>query len=869
MDRHTVQRKSRRYMRPGVAGLLVLALAGTGFAQEPMREEIVIGFEIPRLLKQDIFVQYDGETVYVPLLEVFALLNLNVKADLPNERISGSLAELSDKFLIDLTRFHVKAPGVERDLLHTDYYYDGRDLYLKVDLYGELFGLYMKFDFSMLRVLLPLDESFPAYQKLKRHKERKQLVEKKAALRDVLMLSRSRDYFAGGALDWRLSTTPFGGGAQYFDFDIGSVVLGGDLAVTAGGSSRTGFDQSRLNYLWHYFFENNKYLTQGELGRIQMAGPVSRSTTGVRVTNQPQVRRKYFQTVRVTGQPGPGWEAELYVDNRLMDFQETDASGNYNFNVDVYYGASNIQVKLYGPNGEIKTEEEHYRIPFNLIPKNEVEYSLSGGQGRGESEGRTFTQASISYGLMSRLTTSMEADVPLTPLHDEQPIYSFETTIQPAANLTFAGMVSPSNKSTFDGNYAWPSVISVGAHVSTYSENVFTNTIGQKYRWQLSLSSPLRLAGRYLGLRYNITRDEYSSFSMTSMTYGFNTDVSIFHFNYVGQWQRKQSAGGDLLSSALSSKIMGSIELHRRFRPQLRFDYDHVEGEITRYGVSLAKRLWRSSQMSLSYENNPVAKTTTFLVTFHFFTSFFDCSSRTQMSEGRVSMSQLQQGSIRFDQNKTRFMFDRRRAVGYGSAVVRPFLDANFNGQKDPNEEIIPGLKAKISGATGQPHGEDRTYYYDRLRPYDEYLVQIDPYSLDDPTLKPSNENYRVTLNPSVVTEIEVPIVAASEISGTVRRVVGQGKAGVGAMKVLVFNISKDVLTEVTTFNDGGYYYLGLLPGSYRAYLDPDQLARGGYRAEPEAIEFDIKPMAGGQPVENIDFLLIPTVPGAVTPSQK
>jgi len=167
---------------------------------------------------------------------------------------------------------------------------------------------------------------------------------------------------------------------------------------------------------------------------------------------------------------------------------------------------------------------------------------------------------------------------------------------------------------------------------------------------------------------------------------------------------------------------------------------------------------------------------------------------------------------------------------------------------------------------SGEPHGDDRTYYYDRMRPYDEYLVQIDPYSLDDPTLKPSNENYKITLNPSVVTEIEVPIVAASEISGQVKRLVGQGHAGVGAIKVMVLNISKDVLTEITTFNDGAYYYLGLLPGSYRAYLDPDQLARAGYQSQPAAIEFDIKPMAGGQPVENIDFLMVPITPAVETP---
>jgi hypothetical protein len=855
-------------------GLLVTAMMAVSFCQsvygqELVREEIVVGFEIPRLLKQDIFVQFDGETVYVPLIEVLSLLDFKVKTDLPNARIAGSLALQSEKFLIDLTRFHVKAPGVDRELLRSDYYYDGRDLYLRIDLYGELFGLHMKFDFSMLRVLLPLSDEFPAYQKLERQKARKKLVEKKTALRDVMTLERSRDYFAGGAADWRLSTTPFGGGSQYFDLDLGGVLLGGDFIATGGGSTRTGFDSDRLNYLWHYCFDNNEYITQVDLGRIYTTGALARGLTGLRATNRPQIRRKYFQTVHLTGQPGMGWEAELYVDGKLSDFQNTDAAGRYDFNVDVYYGASNVEIKLYGPNGEIETEEQHFRIPFNLIPKDEVEYSVGIGQGQGAAAGRTYTQAGAYYGLFSRLTTGVDIDVPLTPLEHERPMYAFETTLQMASNTALAGSVSPGNRLEFDANYSWPSVITVGAHATDYFENAFTNPLRQKYRWQLSLSSPLRIWGHYLGLRYNISRDQYDGFGSTNMTYGFNTSVKPINLNYVGQWQRRSDALGQVLSSALSSKLMGSIELHRRFRPQFRIDYDHSSNEVTRYGVSLSKRLWRSSQMTMSYEQSPVSGTSSFLVTFHFFTNFLDFSSRTQVSGGRTSMTQMQQGSIRFDQNNKRFLFDRKRAVGYGTAVVTPFLDENYNGVRESSEEHIPGLKAKITGVSGRPRGGNRTYYYDRLRPYDEYLVQIDPYSLDDPTLKPSNENYRVTLNPSVVTQIEVPIVMASEISGSVKRQVGEGSAGVGGVKVILFNISKDIITEVTTFNDGEYYYLGLLPGSYRAYLDPEQLKRGGYRTEPEALQFDIKPVMGGQMIEGISFLMVPAVEASESESSK
>lgn len=68
----------------------------------------------------------------------------------------------------------------------------------------------------------------------------------------------------------------------------------------------------------------------------------------------------------------------------------------------------------------------------------------------------------------------------------------------------------------------------------------------------------------------------------------------------------------------------------------------------------------------------------------------------------------------------------------------------------------------------------------------------------------------------------------------------------------------KGVLTEVTTFSGGDYYYLGLLPGSYRAYVDPDQLARYGYATVPQYREFSIQPSEDGALVEDLKFDLVP-----------
>ena len=218
----------------------------------------------------------------------------------------------------------------------------------------------------------------------------------------------------------------------------------------------------------------------------------------------------------------------------------------------------------------------------------------------------------------------------------------------------------------------------------------------------------------------------------------------------------------------------------------------------------------------------------------------------------------MQRGSVRYDRVRGAVRFDRRSGVGYGAAVVRPFLDANNDGVVTKGESYLPGVRARISGVGGRAMGQNRWYYYDGLRPYDSYVVQIDPSSLDDPTLRPVYENFRVSLTPNVVTTVDVPIVAASDISGMVYRETAQGKYGLGGIKVKILNISRDIITELTTFNNGEYYYLGLVPGSYRAYIDPEQLAQYGYTTAPESIPFEILPSSNGSSVESIDFSLIP-----------
>ncbi len=819
-------------------------------------EEIAVSFDVPRLMSKDIFVRYDGTTLYLPFTDVFVLLDINFERDPATKKISGFFLAKDKRYEIDPVGFRATLDGRSMELLPSDFMLEGQEIYLKIDLFQKVFGLPMQFDFSNLRVALPLNEQFPSWQKLERKAARAKLKRSAVELRNVKSLPRRHDYLSGGVADWTLSTSPIGGGGQYADITAGSMLLGGDFSLSASGNTAVGFDAKALRYRWHYTFDSLGMITQAEVGNIYTGGPLSRSLKGVAVNNAPLVQRTYYQTINLTGKLDPGWEVELYIDNRLIDYATADQTGEYNFAVAINYGSSIITLKKYGPNGEIETEEQERRVPYNLVPARTFQYSAALGTVQTTSGDKFRTNLSGYYGVVERVTAGVSADLPTAANDSDIARFSADATVQVTGDLTANAAFSPRNFVRADVSYSVPSSVVAGAAFTKYDERAQNNIAKQKHNITVSATLPFSIGSRYFGVRVHAMLDKFAASDALTVNYGFNASVSRMYVNYFGKFKR--SSFPNFTAQNLSSQALISAEFVQWFRPQIRLDYDHTVNTFTRIGTYITKRFLRTGQVTMSYEYNPQAKSNSIMLSLSFFSSFANFATRGLWTDGQMSMSQIQRGSIRYDRTDGAVRFDRRNGVGLGSAVVRPFLDKNNDGSVDEGEEFLPGLRARMTGVGGRPIGKDRIFLYDGLRPYDPYLVQIDDASLDNPLLRPAYENFKVAVAPNVVTAIDVPVVMAADITGTVVRQTVAGAVGLGGIRIKAFNMTQDVITEIITFNSGEFYYLGLLPGKYRAYLDPAQLAQYGYVAAPESIEFEVKATENGDSVKDVNFVLTP-----------
>jgi hypothetical protein len=819
-------------------------------------DEIVIRFEVPRLLQKDISAQYGDNQLYLPLVEIFSLLEIRVNIDSARTMYTGDYLSKTNRFEIDAAGMKAKAGGKTMMLDSTLAVWTPSDYFLRYDLYDSLFNLKIYFDFSELRVYLPLNKDFPAYQILTRKMAHQALLAAETAQKDVARIPRRKATFEGGVADWAFTASPIGGGSHYGNLSLGGMVFGGDLSLRASADSKTGLQTDQLDYRWHYYVENNDYITQANLGIINTTGAFGRNLKGALVTNKPQIERKYFETVNIDGHLGEGWEVELYVNNRLTDFAYTDQNGNYNFLVDIDYGSSRIMLKMFGPEGQMETEERFVSVPYNLIPQKSVEYTLAAGISDNNRNNNKYGQGMLYYGVFDNLTAGFSGDFPIASDSGEKAAVAGEMTYHPLGNLIMNGAFAPGNSVKLSVNYSKPSMIGINSSYTSYYENSSNGRIGQIDNIRFSISAPLKFGQKRLGLRYHLNLDHFRNYTHTSMSYGFSGSIYKFNFNYIGT--NKMMKFTSRTDREITSQLILSSAFIKFVRPQVRLNYDHCQKRLSAIALFLNKRIFRTGQAAFSLERNLQSRSNIIMFSVNLFTDFAEFSTRSYSSSGQLSVSQMQRGSIRYDKWTKAFKFDRKNGLGFGTALIWPFLDENYNGLRDAGEPVLPELRAKVGGSSGKRYGKEKLYYYDGLRAYGQFSVQIDPYSLDNPQLQPAHENFLVTVNPNTVSEINIPVVTAGEITGLVDRPIPDGKVGVGGIKVIVINETTGKITEITTFNNGEYYHLGLVPGMYRAYIDQDQLKRYGYSAEPPQRSFQVKTVEGGDYVDNINFTIIP-----------
>jgi hypothetical protein len=182
-------------------------------------------------------------------------------------------------------------------------------------------------------------------------------------------------------------------------------------------------------------------------------------------------------------------------------------------------------------------------------------------------------------------------------------------------------------------------------------------------------------------------------------------------------------------------------------------------------------------------------------------------------SDGSVAAGLNLAFSLGPDPRSGGFRMTADKLAARGSALVRVYRDLNGNGRHDvdePWEKDVAVTAGRVP--VDQPTNARGEALVDGLEPFQPVLIGIDTSSLPDPMVQPSLPGMVVTPRPGVVAVIELPLVGAGDIDGTLVRAAGGSIEGVD---LELLDAEHRVVARARTDFDGFFLFDRVAYGQY------------------------------------------------------
>jgi hypothetical protein len=161
-----------------------------------------------------------------------------------------------------------------------------------------------------------------------------------------------------------------------------------------------------------------------------------------------------------------------------------------------------------------------------------------------------------------------------------------------------------------------------------------------------------------------------------------------------------------------------------------------------------------------------------------------------------------------------------------GTVAVSPYIDNNYNQQRDPGEAAPPNASMRIGSQTIKV--DDNGTAIATLLPVNTPVrIMMDP---DDqkanPTLSSGVDAYTVVPRPGKVIAVNFPLFETSQIEGTVSVPPGEKPSG---LVVELVNTDGQVIRSAHSAFDGYYLLADIMPGSYKIRIAGSSLKDRGF----------------------------------------
>ena len=813
-------------------------------------DEILVYISVPGIGAAELNSVIKGEELYLPVTDLFDFLRIRNIPDANLEKIEGFFIDSETRYIIDRTRntiiYNEKTfeldPGA---LIRTE-----TNLYLRCDYFG-IFGLNCSFNFRNLSVNLKTDLELPAIREMKQEEMRKNLSRLKGEMIADTSYGRKYPMFHFGMADWSVIATERVNGLTEarVNLALGTMIAGGEFNAMLNYSTEEPFTEKQQYYRWRYANNENRALRQIMAGKIaaNAISSVYSPIVGVQFTNTPTSFRRSFGSYTLTDITEPGWMVELFVNNVLIDYVKADASGFFTFEVPLVYGNTQVVLKFYGPWGEERTQEQNIAIPFNFIPKNTLEYTVSAGVVEDTLLSR-FSKASFNYGLTRAVTVGAGMEY-LSSVTSGPAMPYVNASVRLASNILLAGEYTHNVRAKGKLSYRMPSRLQFDIDYTRYDKDQTAINYNYKEQRKAALSLPLRLKKLSLYNRFSVDQLVLPAINYTTGEWmvsgsvmGFNTSISTLGL-FIGNNK-----------PYVYSNLSFSVRLPSAFTIMPQAQYGYTDKSLLSAKLRLEKMFFKKAFLNMSYEHNFRSNLNLGEIGLRYDFRFAQTGASVRRSENSTTLVQYARGSLINNTRTGYFGSDNRTNVGRGGISIIPFLDIDADGSWDQGEPKVDGLNIHSSSGRVEYSEKDTIIRILSLEPYTDCFIELDQASFDNISWRLNNRIIKVAVDPNMLKLIELPVSIVGEASGSVMIANKGEKSGLGRMRVNFYSKDQKLVGSVLSEDDGYFSYFGLTPGLYDVKLDTSQLRKLGMQADTTSVGFRVDTSIEGDYIEGLNF---------------
>jgi hypothetical protein len=568
---------------------------------------------------------------------------------------------------------------------------------------------------------------------------------------------------------------------------------------------------------------------------------------GLLVSNRPLDQPTSFDRHTFRGNLAPGWDVTLYYNDALVGYQTPRPDGQYSFDdLPLSFGPNEFRLVFNGPLGQVRVERQSFLLDRSVIAPGEVFYTV--GQQHSDIGGdRTVVQADVG------LTKTLAANGALVQRpslgsdgersYGQLGLRAYLDMLILSTLLTQEqgrGMLLELDAKTRLGGYSLDFT-----HLQRQGE--FEGEIlgvpaeGLHYRDAVRLNGVLRTGVLPpLTLALEATRDALDAGGERIDLAGRVSAVVRGTAISDGlEWVRAPDATTSQGLLQLSRRMFDvGVNVQAGYTLQPRVALESL-------ALNADRALGDAYRVTAGVQRTMISPLTTFSTGLTKNLGRFGLGvNGSYSSKHELTLGLQLFVALGRDPRSGDWMVDAQPLAGTGAISARAFVDRNMNGVRDPGEEFVSDAGFILNGGGRHPSRTDAggTAFIGRLVPGQYTDIALDPSTLEDPQWKPAVAGIRVLPRPGVVDVVEFPVVATSEIDGTVYLVGKNGRRGVGDAQVELVDAQGAVAASTRSSGDGYYLLHQVLPGRYTLRIAPEQaekLQLDGALARPLTVPVD------------------------------